>query len=206
VLYVSATGATTPENLAYAARLGLWGGPEAPFHSRSQFMDAVEKGGVAVMELIARELKAMGLYLARSLSFEGVEYEPLRHPLTEENIEVWDGWADAFQLIHANLEAALKAVGIQGEDDKAKSGQALSQARSAFEGAKLRFFSHLLAGMKTPTLIASVREDLAAGRSAVVQIVSTNEAVMERRLSELPPRSGTICRSISRPRSTCSTT
>ena len=30
ILYVSATGATTPENLAYAARLGLWGGPEAP--------------------------------------------------------------------------------------------------------------------------------------------------------------------------------
>ena len=30
ILYVSATGATTPENLAYAARLGLWGGPDAP--------------------------------------------------------------------------------------------------------------------------------------------------------------------------------
>ena len=75
ILYVSATGATTPENLAYAARLGLWGGPEAPFPTRDAFMDAVETGGVAVMELIARELKAMGLYIARSLSFDGVEYE-----------------------------------------------------------------------------------------------------------------------------------
>ena len=67
ILYVSATGATTPENLAYAARLGLWGGPDAPFPTREAFMDAVETGGVAVMELIARELKAMGLYIARSL-------------------------------------------------------------------------------------------------------------------------------------------
>jgi len=186
ILYVSATGATTPENLAYAARLGLWGGPEAPFPTREAFMDAVETGGVAVMELIARELKAMGLYIARSLSFEGVEYEPLRHPLTEDDIAIWDAWADAYQLIHANLRAALEAVGIT-EDGKPKSGQAASAVMSAFEGAKLRFFGHLLSGLKAPSLVAAIREDLAAGRSAVVQVVSTNEAVMERRLAEIPP-------------------
>ncbi|MBB3892867.1 putative RNA methylase [Phenylobacterium haematophilum] len=186
ILYVSATGATTPENLAYAARLGLWGGPEAPFPTREAFMDAVETGGVAVMELIARELKAMGLYIARSLSFEGVEYEPLRHPLTEDDIAIWDAWADAYQLIHANLRAALEAVGVT-EDGKPKSGQAASAVLSAFEGAKLRFFGHLLSGLKAPSLVASIREDLAVGRSAVVQVVSTNEAVMERRLAEIPP-------------------
>lgn len=186
ILYVSATGATTPENLAYAARLGLWGGPEAPFPTRDAFMDAVETGGVAVMELIARELKAMGLYLARSLSFDGVEYEALRHPLTDDDIAIWDAWADAYQLIHRNLHAALDAVGVT-EEGKPKSGQAASAVMSAFEGAKLRFFGHLLAGLKSPSLIASIREDLAEGRSAVVQVVSTNEAVMERRLAEIPP-------------------
>ncbi|ODT84432.1 strawberry notch family protein [Phenylobacterium sp. SCN 70-31] len=185
ILYVSATGATTPENLAYAARLGLWGGPEAPFPTREAFMDAVETGGVAVMELIARELKAMGLYIARSLSFDGVEYEALRHPLTEDDIAIWDAWADAYQLIHQNLRAALEAVGIS-EDGKAKSGQAASAVMSAFEGSKLRFFGHLLAGLKSPSLVASIRGDLGEGRSAVVQVVSTNEAVMERRLAEIP--------------------
>ncbi len=186
ILYVSATGATTPENLAYAARLGLWGGPEAPFPTRDAFMDAVETGGVAVMELIARELKAMGLYIARSLSFEGVEYDPLRHSLTAEDIAIWDAWADAYQLIHTHLRDALEAVGVT-EDGKPKSGQAASAVMSAFEGAKLRFFGHLLSGLKAPSLVASIREDLAAGRSAVVQVVSTNEAVMERRLAEIPP-------------------
>jgi predicted RNA methylase len=186
ILYVSATGATTPENLAYAARLGLWGGLEAPFPTREAFIEAVEAGGVAAMELIARELKAMGLYTARSLSFEGVEYEPLQHPLTADDIAIWDAWADAYQLIHRNLRAALDAVGIS-EDGKPKSGQAASAVMSAFEGAKLRFFGHLLSGLKAPSLVASIREDLAAERSAVVQIVSTNEAVMERRLAEIPP-------------------
>ncbi|MBN9464877.1 strawberry notch-like NTP hydrolase domain-containing protein [Brevundimonas sp.] len=187
VLYVSATGATTAENLAYAARLGLWGGPEAPFMSRADFLEAMDRGGVAAMELVARELKALGLYVARSLSFEGVEYEPLVHPLTSDDIAIWDQWADAFQLIHANLAEALKATGMSDEDGKPKSGQAASAVHSMFEGAKLRFFGHLLAGLKAPSLMASIRDDLASGRSAVVQIVSTNEAVMERRLSSIPP-------------------
>ncbi|TAJ68722.1 MAG: methylase [Phenylobacterium sp.] len=187
VFYVSATGATEPANLAYAARLGLWGGPDAPFTTRADFLDAAETGGIAFMELVARELKAMGLYVARSLSFEGVEYSPLAHPLTADDIAIWDAWADAFQVIHANLTAALQAIGVVDDEGKVVSGAAMSALRSAFEGAKLRFFGHLLAGLKAPTLVAAIRRDLGAGRSAVVQIVSTNEAVMNRRLDEIPP-------------------
>ncbi|EJL35977.1 hypothetical protein PMI01_01144 [Caulobacter sp. AP07] len=186
VLYVSATGATTPENLAYASRLGLWGGVEAPFVNRETFLDAIETGGVAVMELIARELKALGLYIARSLSFDGVEYEALGHRLTDQDVEIWNGWADAYQLIHRNLRAALRATGVIDEEGKVRSGQAASAVMSAFEGAKLRFFGHLLAGLKTPSLIAAIRDDLASDRSAVVQVVSTNAAVMERKLAQIP--------------------
>ncbi|NLS28187.1 hypothetical protein S2M10_31970 [Sphingomonas sp. S2M10] len=64
--------------------------------------------------------------------------------------------------------------------------QAKSAARSAFESAKQRFFGHLLTSMKTPTLIRSIAADLEAGHSAVIQIVSTGEALMERRLADLP--------------------
>ena len=187
VFYVSATGATQPENLAYASRLGLWGGPGAPFNTRADFMTACDKGGVAVMELIARELKALGLYIARSLSFDGVEYEAVGHALTEADVEIWDAWADAYQVIHAHLRQALDAVGAHDDQGKPKTPLAASAAHSAFESTKQRFFAGLLAGLKAPTLIRSIRSDLAEGRSAVVQIVSTNEAVMERRLAEIPP-------------------
>uniref|UniRef100_UPI0025EE8F37 strawberry notch family protein n=1 Tax=uncultured Caulobacter sp. TaxID=158749 RepID=UPI0025EE8F37 len=186
IVYVSATGATTPENLAYAPRLGLWGGTEAPFLNREAFLNAVEAGGVAMMELIARELKALGLYIARSLSFDGVEYEALGHALTEQDIAIWNAWADAYQMIHRNLRAALQATGVTDPEGKVRSAMAASAVMSAFEGAKLRFFGHLLAGLKTPSLIASIRDDLASDRSAVVQVVSTNAAVMERRLSQIP--------------------
>jgi predicted RNA methylase len=185
IVYVSATGATTVHNLAYAQRLGLWGGEDFPFATREEFVEAIEAGGVAAMEVLARDMKALGLYAARSLSYEGVEYELVEHQLTDEQIRIYDAYAGAFSIIHNNLDAALKAANITG-DTGTLNAQAKSAARSAFESAKQRFFNHLITAMKTPSLIASVERDLAAGHAAVIQIVSTGEALMERRLAEIP--------------------
>jgi len=186
VVYVSATGATTVHNLAYAQRLGLWGGEDFPFATRAEFVEAIEAGGVAAMEVLARDLRSLGLYTARSLSYDGVEYEMLVHPLTPEQRRIYDAYAGAFVIIHNNLAAAMEAANITGESGGTLNRQAKSAARSAFESAKQRFFGHLLTSMKTPTLIASIDADLVAGHSAVIQIVSTGEALMERRLSEIP--------------------
>jgi predicted RNA methylase len=185
VLYVSATGATTVHNLAYAQRLGLWGGEDFPFATRAEFVQAIEAGGVAAMEVLARDLKALGLYAARSLSYEGVEYELLEHHLTSEQVRIYDAYAGAFQVIHNNLNAALQAANITGETGTL-NGQARSAARSAFESAKQRFFNHLITAMKTSTLIGAIDRDLEAGHAAIIQIVSTGEALMERRLAEIP--------------------
>jgi predicted RNA methylase len=185
VLYVSATGATTVHNLAYAQRLGLWGGADFPFATRAEFVEAIEAGGVAAMEVLARDLKALGLYAARSLSFEGIEYELIEHQLTPEQIRIYDAYAGAFQVIHNNLNAALQAANVTGETGTLNS-QAKSAARSAFESAKQRFFNHLITAMKTPSLIAAVERDLDLGHAAIIQIVSTGEALMERRLAEVP--------------------
>ena len=185
VVYVSATGATSVHNLAYAQRLGLWGGEDFPFATRAEFVQAIEAGGVAAMEVLARDLRSLGLYTARSLSYDGVEYEMLEHALTPEQRGIYDAYAGAFAIIHNNLAAAMEAANITG-DSGTLNRQAKSAARSAFESAKQRFFGHLLTSMKTPTLIASIETDLAAGHAAVIQIVSTGEALMERRLSEVP--------------------
>ena len=114
IVYVSATGATTVHNLAYAQRLGLWGGEDFPFATRAEFVEAIEAGGVAAMEVLARDLKALGLYAARSLSYEGVEYELVEHQLTPEQIRIYDAYAGAFQIIHNNLDAAMQAANITG--------------------------------------------------------------------------------------------
>lgn len=185
VVYVSATGATTVHNLAYAQRLGLWGGEDFPFATRSEFVTAIEDGGVAAMEVLARDLRSLGLYTARSLSYDGVEYELIEHRLTSEQRRVYDAYAGAFSIIHNHLDAAMQAANITG-DSGTLNRQAKSAARSAFESVKQRFFGHLLTGMKTPTLIRSIERDLDEGHAAVIQIVSTGEALMERRLAEIP--------------------
>jgi predicted RNA methylase len=175
VVYVSATGATTVHNLAYAQRLGLWGGEDFPFATRAEFVEAIEDGGVAAMEVLARDLKTLGLYAARSLSYEGVEYELVEHQLTPEQVRIYDAYAGAFSIIHNNLDAAMQAANITGEAGTLNA-QAKSAARSAFESAKQRFFGHLLTSMKTPSLIRSIDRDLESGHAAVIQIVDRRSA------------------------------
>ena len=124
-----------------------------------EFVEAIEDGGVAAMEVLARDLKALGLYAARSLSYEGVEYELIEHQLTAEQIRIYDAYAGAFAIIHNNLDAAMRAANITGETGTLNA-QAKSAARSAFEAPKQRFFNHLITAMKTPSLIRSIERDL----------------------------------------------
>ena len=185
IAYVSATGATTVPGLAYAERLGLWAAGETPFETRADFVSAMEAGGVAALEVVARDLKALGLYQARALSYDGVEVDILEHPLSDAQRRIYDAYAGAFKVIHHNIEAALKATGIVDEE-ATRNKNAKSAAMSAFEGSKQRFFGHLLTSMKCPSLIRAMEADLEAGRSVVVQLVSTGEALMERRIAEIP--------------------
>ena len=89
---------------------------------------------------------SLGLYTARSLSYEGVECELVEHALTPEQRRIYDAYAGAFEVIHNNLTAALEATHIVGTGrdggGRTLNAQAKSAARSAFESAKQRFFDH----------------------------------------------------------------
>lgn len=185
VLYASATGASDVNNLAYATRLGLWG-PETAFANREAFVADIRDGGIAAMELVARDLKSLGLYTARALSFAGVEYEILEHCLTEDQIAVYDAYAEAWAIIHANLRDALEATRIvDSETGGTLNSGAKSAALSIFEGTKQRFFAQLLLSMKLPSLLPAIDEAIADGNAVVVQLVSTAEAMLNRRLADL---------------------
>lgn len=184
VIYVSATGATKVSNLSYANRLGLWQTGDFPFTSREDFVESIEVGGIAAMEVVAKDLKALGLYLARSLSFEGVEYHTLEIDLTPTQERIYDSYSQAFQIIHNNLHKALEACNISGS--KTYNRAAKMSAMSQFESHKQRFFNHLLTGMKCPQLIKAIEQDLTQGHAVVLQVVSTNEELLKRRLNEVP--------------------
>lgn len=176
ILYVSATGATEVSNLSYAKRLGLWGENTA-FPSTVNFIGEIEKGGLASMELVARDMKQMGMYLARSLSYDGVTYSKLEHMLTPLQTDIYNEVARAWQGVLKNIHAALQLNGADQDADA--KGAALAK----FWGAQQRFFNQVLTAMQMPAVIAQMHTDLKAGHAVVLQLVNTNEAAQNRQLA-----------------------
>src|SRR3546814_20406364 len=108
------------------------------------------------MEVLARDLKALGLYAARSLSFDGVEYEMLEHKLTSEQVRIYDSFASAFEVIHNNLDAALEAAGVTSAAHGTLNRQAKAAATSAYQGMPQRFFTPLITSIQTPHVLANI--------------------------------------------------
>lgn len=185
VIYVSATGATDVNELAYAQRLGLWGQGTA-FNDVNDFVSKIGSSGLAAMELVARDMKSMGVYLARSISYDGVEYDTLQHDLTPEQREIYDTMSRAWQITIRNVNEAL---GITGGN---LSPQARSSARSAYYGAMQRFYNQVLTSMSMPSVIEDIRKELGKGHSAVLQIVNTNEAELNRQLTKIKEQGGEL--------------
>jgi hypothetical protein len=72
-------------------------------------------------------------------------------------------------------------------ENRTLNSGAKAAARSRFEGTKQRFFAQVLLSLKLPSIYPAVDEHLAAGESVVVQLVSTAESILNRRLNELDP-------------------
>ena len=114
VVYSSATGATDVRNMAYMTRLGLWGiGTSFP-GGFQEFMQEIESGGVGAMEMVSRDMKALGMYLSGSISFgvcpqsgKAVEYRERIHQLTPQQREMYNRAADAWQSVLRNIDEAL---------------------------------------------------------------------------------------------------
>jgi len=184
VVYVSATGATEVMNLAYAKRLGLWG-TGTPFPSVQAFVGQIQSGGIAAMELVSRDMKSMGKYLARSLSFHDVTYDKLEHVLTADQRDIYDKLAEGWQTVLNNLNEALQETGVVDEDGKTMDGRAKSAAMSAFWGSHQRFFNQIITSIQMPSVISRMNKELESGNACVIQLVNTNEASLGRAMANL---------------------
>ena len=173
IVYSSATGATDVRNLAYASRLGLWG-KGTPFMNGTDFISKVTSGGIAAMELIARDLKSMGLYLSRNISYDGVKYEKLQHKLTKDQKQIYNTCAKAWQTVLQNVDKALKLT-----ESNHKGGNR-GNVQSAFWSSQQRFFNQIITSFQLPSVMDDIQKQLDEGKSCVVQLTSTNEAAQNR--------------------------
>lgn len=178
IVYSSATGATEVENLRYAERLGLWGDGTA-FASGDDFVSKIKAGGLAAMELVARDLKAMGVYLSRNISYDGVEYDKIEHTLTKQQEAIYNELARSWQIVLQNINKALETT------NQNKDGHARGRALGAFWSSQQRFFNQILTSMQAPSVIADMEKQLADGKSCVIQLVSTNESAQNEEFARL---------------------
>lgn len=170
----SATAATTPVNLAYLSRLGLWG-EGTPFPDFMSFLNVMKDGGTGAMELLSRDLKSNGLYLSRSISFDGVEYETVTHDLSESEKNTYNNMADFWAMMLVKIEEAAANAHMKGEKQK---------IMKQFYSAQQRFFLQLMMSFQAESMIKDADSQLESGNSVVISLYNTNESQTDRKVNE----------------------
>ncbi len=181
VVYSSATAATEVQHLAYMIRLGLWGQGSA-FADFSEFAREIEEGGIGAMEMVARDLKAMGGYLCGSLSMSvdpenglSVEYREVIHRLTTHQREMYDNMARVWQTVLQKTEKALTLT----NSEKFLRRHIVNN----FWAEHQRCTKAIITAFKVPTLIAEIERALAEQHSVIISITSTGEASLTRQMA-----------------------
>lgn len=181
VVYSSATSAGEVRHLAYMSRLGLWGdGTNFPL-GFEQFAEEIESGGVGALEMVCRDLKAMGRYLCGNLSMGidpesglSVEFREVTHWLTTEQRQMYDNMAQGWQEVFKNIHRAL---------DLTNSGKATrAQAVNQFWAEHQRCFRNLITAFKVPTLIREIEDAVGRQGSVVVSITGTGESQTKKQI------------------------
>ncbi|KAL8461796.1 hypothetical protein ACS0TY_033048 [Phlomoides rotata] len=170
VIYCSATGASEPRNMGYMVRLGLWGAGTS-FADFRQFLGAMEKGGVGALELVAMDMKARGMYVCRTLSYQGVEFEVVDVPLEAKMMDMYGRAAEFW----AELRVELLSASTFLANEKPNS----SQIWRLYWASHQRFFRHMCMSAKVPAVVRLSQQALLDNKCVVIGLQSTGEARTE---------------------------
>ncbi|XP_010429815.1 PREDICTED: protein strawberry notch-like [Camelina sativa] len=170
VLYCSATGASEPRNMGYMVRLGLWGAGTS-FSDFNKFLGALDKGGTGALELVAMDMKARGMYVCRTLSYKGAEFEIVEARL-EEGMEAMYNKSAEFW---AELRIELLSASAFLPNEKPNS----SQLWRLYWSSHQRFFRHLCMSAKVPVTVRLAKKALSTNKCVVIGLQSTGEARTE---------------------------
>ncbi|GAB2276382.1 udp-glycosyltransferase [Dionaea muscipula] len=175
VIYCSATGASEPRNMGYMVRLGLWG-PGTSFSDFREFLGALEKGGVGALELVAMDMKARGMFVCRTLSYKGAEFEVVEAPLDAKMTEMYKKAAEFW----AELRVELLSANAILMEEKTNS----SQLWRLYWAGHQRFFRHLCMSAKVPAVVELAKQALDKNKCVVIGLQSTGEARTEEAVSK----------------------
>ncbi|CAI9784017.1 unnamed protein product [Fraxinus pennsylvanica] len=175
VVYCSATGASEPRNLGYMVRLGLWGAGTS-FTSFKEFLGAMVKGGVGALELVAMDMKARGMYLCRTLSYNGAEFEVVEVQLEDKMTDMYIKAAEFWAVLRVELLSAIKFL----TDEKSNT----SLLWRLYWANHQRFFRHMCVSAKVPAVVRLAKQALLENKCVEYPDVCTGEARTEEAVSK----------------------
>ena len=175
VLYCSATGVSDLHQMAYAVRLGLWGAG-TNFGSFEIFRSTLEKRGVGAMEMLALEMKQAGCFVARTLSWDGADFNSVEVSLTPEQIHIYDKSMIWWNKVMKEIRHALSNPAMGGTP---------KMLWSHYWSAHQRFSKELAICAKVPLVVEDALKQLESGCCVVIGLQSTGEASTQASLEEL---------------------
>jgi len=184
VLYCSATGVSEIAHMAYAVRLGLWGSANPLYPTFDSFKDALTRRGVGAMEMLALEMKRKGLFLARTLSWEGADFHTVEVRLCQKQVASYDGAVKWWFKVKDEIESALRMLNMP----------APKMIWRLFFAAQQRFYKEMCICAKVDEVVAQAKKYLDNDHSIVIGLQSTGEAGMEVTLNELVKQERLILR------------
>lgn len=201
VLYCSATGVSDIKHMVYATRLGLWGAANPLYPTFESFNRALSKRGVGAQEMLALEMKRKGIFLARTLSWDGAEFHTMEVALNQQQIDMYDGAGELEMFRRCNKCIYFLTVSLTLHCDhlvrwwlavKTEMDAAVAQVGTpkllwrAYWSAHQRFFKEMCICAKVDEVITQAEQYLENNDHAIViGLQSTGEAGMEVALEEL---------------------
>ena len=209
VLYCSATGVSDIKHMVYASRLGLWGSANPLYPTFELFNMALSKRGVGAQEMLALEMKRKGIFLARTLSWDGAEFHTLEVQLSHDQIAIYDGagknlnthsidfktrWDNIFIMLKHTRSCCFENIcivhwwlNLKKELEAATLIVGTPKVLwRAYWSAHQRFFKEICICSKIDEVISQAKTYLKnEDHAIVIGLQSTGEAGMEVALEEL---------------------
>ncbi|KAA0054721.1 protein strawberry notch [Cucumis melo var. makuwa] len=169
IIYCSATGASEPRNMGYMVRLGLWG-TGTSFIDFRDFLGVFVSGSKSLLTEILL-LTSRGMYLCRTLSYRGAEFDIVEAPLEAEMMEMYTLAAEFWAKLRLELMTASAYV----TSDKPST----NQLWRLFWASHQRFFRHMCMSAKVPATVRLAKQALSEDKCVVIGLQSTGEARTE---------------------------
>jgi len=139
----------------------VFSGISSHFESVQHLQLTLKQRGLGSLEMLALEMKQMGTFVARTLSWDGAEFETIEVPLIPSQTQVYDAAVQWWTSLKAEMEQALAVLTRFGSPPN-------KMIWRAFWSAHQRFFKEMAICAKVPFVAENAKIMLAKGNSVII--------------------------------------